>query len=130
MNTETPSRQMLSVLQVLEGESSLTARQLNNRLYQPNSSQSRRAFAASMSRTVRRMERRQLLSSEGGTVAITEHGMFTLHPERLDALLQEISIAARESAQKAVAELLTMPEYQWLKPTGSGVHAQHDGAAQ
>ena len=41
MNTKTLSAQLLAVLRLLESEGSMTARQLNDRLYQPSSSQSR-----------------------------------------------------------------------------------------
>lgn len=114
MNTKTLSAQMQAVLQLLESES-LTARQLNDRLYDLTSSQSRRVFAASMSRTIQRMERRRLILCEDGTISITSHGWYTLHPEKLQAMLEENSAAIRETVRKAVAEALAMPEYQWLK---------------
>ena len=113
MNTKNISAQMLAVLRLLDCES-LTVRQLNDRLYRLTSPQSRRVFAASMSRTIRRMERRGLISCEDGTISITSHGWYSLHPEKLQAMLEESSTGIRESVRKAVAELLAMPEYQWL----------------
>jgi hypothetical protein len=116
MTPKTLSAQMQAVLQLLDSES-LTARQLNNRLYDMTSSQSRRVFAASMSRTLRRMEQRGLISCEDGTISIRSHGWYTLHPEKLQTMLEEISTGIRESVRKAVAESLTMPEYHWLNPS-------------
>lgn len=101
MNTKLPllSAQMRAVLRLLDCES-LTARQLNDRLYPLTSPQTRRVFAASMSRTIRRLERRGLIFCEAGTMAITQCGRFRLHPEMQEAMLNDL----RESVRKAVAE--------------------------
>jgi len=101
MNTKLPllSARMLAVLRLLDLES-LTAHQLNDRLYRPTSPQSRRVFAASMSRTTRRLERRGLISCEGGTIVITQYGRFMLHSEMQQAMLNDL----RESVRQAVAQ--------------------------
>ena len=100
MNTKLPllSARMLAVLRLLDCEN-LTARQLNDSLYRPTSPQSRRGFAASMSRTNRRLARRRLISCDAGTMAITQFGRFRLHPEIQEAMLTDL----RESVRQAVA---------------------------
>jgi hypothetical protein len=103
MKTKTTSPQMLVVLRLLDCES-LTPRQLNDRLYDPTSSRSRRVFAASMSRTLRRMKQRGLITCEGGTIAITSHGWYTLHPEKLEEMLTAVRECARQAAAQAWAE--------------------------
>ena len=115
MNAKTLSAQMLVVLRLLDCES-LTARQLNDRLYQPTSPQSRRVLAASTSRTLRRLERRRLISCEGGTNVITQHGRFTLHPEMHEAMLDEL----RECVRLAVARAWT--DYQQSQDSKRGVN--------
>jgi DNA-binding PadR family transcriptional regulator len=121
MNTKTLSAQMLDVLRLLDRESPTTARQLNDRLYDLTSPQSRRVFAASMSRTLRRLERRELIFFEGGTIAITQYGRFTLRPEMQEAMLNDL----RESVRRAVAE--AWAEYvESQKPNAEG---QNDAAS-
>jgi hypothetical protein len=113
------SKPMLSVLRLLACEGPMTPRKLNDRLYQTSPQrlpQSRRVFAASMSRTIRRMERRQLVFSEGGTIAIAEHGTFTLHPESLEAMLTDL----RENIRRAVAQAWS--EYQQSLPSDGCVN--------
>lgn len=100
MNTKTTSPQMLAALRLLDCEGSMTARQLNDRLYGQTSPHDRRVFAASMSRTVRRLERRGLISCEDGMIAITEYGWITIHPEQIEA----ISAAVRECVRQTVAQ--------------------------
>jgi len=106
---------MQAALQFLDSES-LTARQLNDRLYDLTSSQSRRVFAASMSRTIRCMERHGLISCENGTISITSHGWYTLHPEMLEAMLAE----RRESIRQAVAQAWAEYQQSQNSPTGGG----------
>lgn len=105
MNTKLPllSARMLAVLRLLDCES-LTARQLNDRLYRPDSAQSRRAFAASMSRTTRRLARRGLIHCEGGTMAITRSGRLGLHPEMLQAMLEQLGETVRQAVAQAWVE--------------------------
>lgn len=103
------SAQMLAALRLLDCEC-LTARQLNDRLYQPISGQSRRVFAASMSRTIRRLKRRGLISCESGTIAITQSGWITIHPDQFEATLTSL----RESVRQAVAEAWV--QYRTRKP--------------
>ena len=102
MNTKLPllSSQMQEVLRLLDREGSMTARQLNDSLYQPASPQSRRVFAASMSRTIRRLDRRGLISCERGAIVITQVGRFRIHPDQFEAMLT----ALRESVRQAVAQ--------------------------
>lgn len=57
-------------------------------------------FAASMSRTVRRLERRGLIACGGGTIVITQVGRFRIHPEQFEAVLNDL----RESVRQAVAQ--------------------------
>jgi hypothetical protein len=104
MNTKLPllSAQMLAVLRLLDCES-LTARQLDDRLYRPDSPQSRRAFAASMSRTIRRMLQRRLISCEGGLLSIAQSGTFRLHPEILQPTIDELAEAIRQAVAQAFA---------------------------
>lgn len=111
MNAKQPplSPQMSRVLRLVEFESP-TPRQLNDRLYDPTLSRSRRVFAASMSRTIRRMKRRGLITCEGGTIAITEHTRSTLRSERLKAMLAE----AREIGKKAARQFQESQAYQDL----------------
>jgi len=78
---------MQQVLRFLDSEGSMTARQLNDRLYDLTSPQSRRVFGASMSRTIRRLERRGLIFFENGTIVITQVGRFRIHPEQFEAML-------------------------------------------
>lgn len=113
MNTKTLSAQMQAVLQLLDSES-LTARQLNDRLYALASSQSRRVFAASMSRTIHRMERRGFISCENGTISIRSHGWYTLHPEMLEVALADL----RESIRQTVAQAWAEYQQSQNSPTG------------
>jgi hypothetical protein len=99
MNTKQSllSSQMLAVLRLLDCEN-LTTRELNDRLFDPTSLQNRRIFAASMSRTLRRLARRGLIFRGGGMNVISQSGRFKVHPEMHEAMLNEI----RESVQQAI----------------------------
>src|ERR1035437_5908899 len=115
MNTKTLSAQMLAILRLLDCES-LTARQLNYRLYQPTSPPSRRVFAASMSRTIRRLRRRGIIFCDGGTIAITQFGRLTLHPEVQQAMLNDL----RESIRAACKQAWVEYQQSQGSPMGSG----------
>jgi predicted transcriptional regulator len=100
MNTKTTSPQMLAALRLLDCEGSMTARQLNDRLYGQTSAPDRRVFAASMARSIRRLERRGLVVCEKGTIAITHSGWIAIHPEQVEAMLTSL----RESVRQTVAQ--------------------------
>lgn len=119
---KTLSVQMQAVLQLLESEN-LTARQLNDRLYDVTSAKSRRVFSASMSRTIRRMERRGLLFRHDGMVAIRQSGRWALHPEEYQSLLEQSGQAAREEVARTFAE---SPEIQELLRWAAEVQASWD----
>ena len=119
MNTKTLSAQMQAVLQLLESEN-LTARQINDRLYDLTSSQSRRVFSASMSRTIRRMERRGLLSRHDEMVTITQSGRWTLHPEEYQSALEQSGKDARAAVRRTLNE---SPEIQELLRWAAEVQA-------
>jgi hypothetical protein len=97
------SAQMLAVLRLLDLER-LTPRQLNDRLFNSTPHQSRRVFAASMSRTVRRLEQRGLIFRGNGAIVITQHGEFTLHPEILQGMLDDLRTSVRQAVAEAWAE--------------------------
>jgi hypothetical protein len=105
MNTNLPtlSQQMLAVLRLLDSEN-LTARQLNDRLYRMDSRRSRRVFAASMSRTTRRMARRRLIDCNGGTMSIAPSGRLRIHPEMVQATMDGLGEAMRQAVAQAFAE--------------------------
>lgn len=97
------SDQMREVLGLLDRQSPMTARQLNRYMYALRPHRSRRVFAASISRTVRRLGRRGLISREGSTIAITQTGMFRLHPEMLEEMLTELGKSVRQAVAEAWA---------------------------
>jgi len=68
------SDQMREVLGFLDRQNPMTARQLNDYMHHLKAPGSRRVVAASVSRTVRQLRRRGLISCEGSTIAITESG--------------------------------------------------------
>jgi hypothetical protein len=102
MNTIQPilSAQMFAVLRLLDREN-LTTRQLNDRLFDPTSPQSRRVFAASMSRTLRRLARRVLIFREGGMNVISQCGRYKVHPEMHEAMLNDIFESVRQAIEQA-----------------------------
>src|ERR1700722_6856738 len=91
---------MLAVLRLLDWEN-LTTRQINDRLFDPASAQSRRVFAASMSRTVRRLARRGLIVCVRGTAVITQIGRYRVHPEMYEAMLNELRESIRQATEQA-----------------------------
>jgi hypothetical protein len=105
MNTKLPplSSQMLAVLRLLDCES-LTARQINDRLYSPASRQSRKSFAASMSRTTRRMAQRRLIDRNGGTMSIAQSRRLRIHPEMVQATIDSLGEAMRQAVAQAFAD--------------------------
>lgn len=114
------SGQMREVLGLLDHQSPMTARQLNDCLYKLNSSRNRRVLAASMSRTIRRLERRRLISCEGGSIAITQYGRFMLHSEMQQAMLNDL----RASVRQAVAQAWT----QYDESQKPNAEARNDAA--
>ena len=95
------SAQMQAVLLLLEHEGPVDMRYINNRLYEPAARGNRRAFAASMSRAVRRMQKRGLIVREGQKIKVTDVGIYRVHPEQFEAMLEEIRAAVRRSFSKA-----------------------------
>jgi DNA-binding PadR family transcriptional regulator len=94
------SDQMREVLELLDRQGPMTARQLNDHMHQLKVAGSRRVVAASVSRTVRRLRRRGLVSCEGSTIAITESGRSSLQ----EAMLTDLRKAVRQAVAQAWAE--------------------------
>lgn len=113
------SAQMQAVLQLLESEN-LTVRQINDRLYDVTSPESRRVFSASTSRTIRRMERRGLLFRHDEVVAITQSGRWTLHPEEYQSALEQSGQDVREAVRQTLKD---SPEIQELLRWAAEVQA-------
>jgi len=93
----------MAVLRLLDCEN-LTTRQINDRLFDPSSRQSRRVFAASMSRTLRRMTRRGLIFRGGGRNVISQAGRFKVHPEMHEAMLNKIPESVQQAVEQARLE--------------------------
>lgn len=96
------SVQMEWVLELLEGEGSMTPRQINNRLYQLCPGRDRRVVAASMARTLRRLEVRGLIERDGRSIAITRDGC-RLRSDMQEAVVMQIVEAFRAGAAAGVA---------------------------
>ena len=103
MNTKIHSDRMIAVLRLLDREN-LTTRQLNDRLFDRSLPHSRRVFAASMSRTLRRLARRGLIFRGGGMNVISQSGRFKVHPEMHEAMLNEFREAVRQAIKQARLE--------------------------
>ena len=114
MNSHDLSEQMRAALHLLDTESPVPLCQLYQHLYEATRHQPRRAFAASLSRTLRRMERRGLITREDRTVAITQQGRFTLHPEMREAMLTEAREIGRKAFEQAWSEIKKSQAYQDL----------------
>lgn len=106
MQTKLPlSPQMKAILELLEQDGPMAARQVNDRLYQPRSGQNRRAFAASMSRTLRRMEDRGLIVRDNEMIIATGAGLLRIHPEEFEVIIEQIREAVRQGVDEAFAQL-------------------------
>lgn len=98
------SGQMREVLGFLDRQSPMTARQLNDYMVHLKAPGSRRVVAASVSRTVRRLRRRGLISCEGSPIAITESGRSRLYREMQEAMLTDLRKSVRQAVAEAWAE--------------------------
>ena len=121
MNINLLSDQMREVLGLLDRRSPMTARLLNDYMLHLKEPGSRRVVAASVSRTVRRLRRRGIISCEGSTIAITESGRSRLYHEMQEAMLTEL----RKSVRQAVAE--AWAEYEESQKPKEAV--RHDAAS-
>lgn len=116
------SDQMREVLGLLDRQSPMTARQLNDYAHHLKAPASRRVVAASVSRTVRRLRRRGLVSCEGSSIVITEYGRSRLYREMQEAMLTDL----RESVRQAVSQAWTQCE----ESQKSNAEARNDAAAE
>jgi hypothetical protein len=98
------SHQMREVLGLLDRQSPVTARQLNDYMHHLKAAGSRRVVAASVSRTVRRLRQRGLISCEGTAIAITQAGRSKLYHEIQEAMLVQIRKSVRQAVAQAWAE--------------------------
>ena len=104
------SDQMREVLGLLDRQSPMTARQLNDHIHRLKAPGSRRVVAASVSRTLHRLRRRGLIFCEGRAIVITESGRSSLQEAMLTDLRKSVRLAVAqafaeyEESQKANAE--------------------------
>lgn len=109
MNKKDLSEQMRRVLGRLDSQGAMPVHQLHIQLYDAVAHPNRRVCAASLCRTIRRLEARGLLFSEGEMLAITQSGRRTLHPEEYRSALEQAKQSVREAVKRAIAEC---PELQ------------------
>jgi hypothetical protein len=100
------SPQMKTILGMLEQKGAMTVRAIDNDLYLATPTRSRRAFAASMSRTLSRMALRGLINREGKTIKATDVGLLRIHLEQFQALQEEIGKAVRDAVQQVFAQCM------------------------
>lgn len=114
MNKENVSDQMTAALGLVDREGPTPLCQMYIRLYDPSRHRNRRVFAASLARTIRRMERHKLVTRQNRMIEITQHGRFTLHPEMEVAMLGEAATKGRELGKQIANEITNSEDFQTL----------------
>lgn len=94
---------------MLDSQTAKTVHELHIQLYDSTAHVTRRSADASLSRTLRRLEKRGLISRNGDTVVITQSGRWAIHPEEYQQFLEQIRQSAAEAVKRAIAEC---PELQ------------------
>ncbi len=111
---------MEKVLRHLDHEGAMSGRQLYSHIYDPIVHGNRRIFAASISRTIRRLELRGLIKRTDVGVDITQSGRWALHPEEKKSFSEGIAQAVQRAVAQGAAE---SPEYQRLLQWSAEVEA-------
>jgi predicted transcriptional regulator len=102
------SPQMATILRLLNSQGPMKVHEVSHHLWQSGVSQNRRAFSASMSRTILRMERRGLIVREDASIMITEVGIFRIAPAQFERMLEK----QRQDVQEALSLMTKGPAAQ------------------
>lgn len=109
MKPQELSEPMRAVLGMLDSQGAVPVYQLHIQLYDLTTHVTRRSADASLSRTLRRLEKRGLISRNGDTVVITQCGRWAIHPEEYQQFLEQFRQSVGEAVKQAIAEC---PELQ------------------